>query len=194
MPTGIPKNGINKGQFKKGISASPKTLFRKGQKPWNTGMKMSSEHNEKLSKAHIGQIDANKGKKFAFKERPNAKGKIISIETRKKISEAHKGEKSYLWKGGITPKNEKIRHSLEMTMWRKGCFERDNFTCQKYGVRTGGLNVHHINNFAYFPELRTSIENGITLSEKAHDEFHKKYGFRNNTRGQLEEFLQKTNE
>jgi hypothetical protein len=45
------------------------------------------------------------------------------------------------------------------------------------------------NNFAEFPELRTSIENGITLSEKAHKEFHKKYGFRNNTKEQLQEFL-----
>ena len=38
-------------------------------------------------------------------------------------------------------------------------------------------------------QKRTAIENGITLSLKAHREFHKKYGFRNNTKEQLEEFL-----
>ena len=93
------------------------------------------------------------------------------------------------WKGGITPENRKIRTSLEIKLWRKACLERDNFTCQKTGQIGGKLVVHHINNFADFPELRTSIENGITLSKEVHIEFHKKYGKRNNTFEQLSEFL-----
>jgi len=36
---------------------------------------------------------------------------------------------------------------------------------------------------------KARIDNGITLSEKAHREFHKKYGIKNNTNEQLEEFL-----
>src|SRR3990167_7312984 len=56
--------------------------------------------------------------------------------------------------------------------------------------RTGGkLIVHHIHNFAYYPELRTSIENGITLTAETHRVFHKKYGYKNNTKEQLDEFL-----
>jgi len=51
------------------------------------------------------------------------------------------------------------------------------------------LRAHHINNFAEFSELRFAIDNGITLSEKAHIEFHKKYGFKNNTKEQLYEFI-----
>ena len=42
---------------------------------------------------------------------------------------------------------------------------------------------------ADFPELKFAIDNGITLSKKAHDEFHKLYGKNNNTREQLVEFL-----
>ena len=102
----------------------------------------------------------------------------------------NRGENSYLWKGGITPINEKIRQSYEYKFWHKSCFVRDNFTCQKTGQIGGRLVVHHINNFSDFPELRMALENGITLSEKAHIEFHKKYGRKNNTREQIEEFLQ----
>ena len=101
----------------------------------------------------------------------------------------HKGEKAYQWKGGITPENIKIRTSIESQLWRKTIFAHDNFTCQKYGIRGRKLHAHHINNFADFPELRFAIDNGITLSDKAHIEFHKKYGKKNNTREQLDDFL-----
>jgi hypothetical protein len=100
-----------------------------------------------------------------------------------------KGEKSPSWKGGITPENSKIRTSTEYLLWRKAIFIRDNFICQKYKIRGGDLHVHHINNFADFPEIRLAIDNGVTLSKKAHKEFHKKYGYKNNTKEQLEEFL-----
>ena len=81
-----------------------------------------------------------------------------------------------------------------MKLWKKSVFERDDYTCQKYGTKSGNgkavkLAAHHIKNFAQYIELRTSIENGITLSEKAHKEFHRKYGIKNNTREQLLEFL-----
>jgi len=37
--------------------------------------------------------------------------------------------------------------------------------------------------------LRFAIDNGITLSEQSHKEFHKIYGKENNTKKQLKEFL-----
>jgi hypothetical protein len=56
-------------------------------------------------------------------------------------------------------------------------------------IKGGKLHPHHIQNFAKFPELRFAIDNGITLSDKAHWEFHKKYGKHNNNREQMKEFL-----
>jgi 5-methylcytosine-specific restriction endonuclease McrA len=76
-----------------------------------------------------------------------------------------------------------------MKLWRKSVFTRDNFTCQKCYLKGIYLIAHHINNFVDFIELRLAIDNGITFCKKCHLEFHKKYGFKNNTKGQLEEFL-----
>ena len=87
------------------------------------------------------------------------------------------------------PENMKIRMSVEFRLWREAVFARDNWTCQKTKIKGGKLHAHHIQNFAQFPELRTSIDNGITLSKEAHRGFHKRYGNKNNTKEQLEEFL-----
>jgi len=38
-------------------------------------------------------------------------------------------------------------------------------------------------------ELRLELGNGITLSEKAHKEFHSKYGVKRNSVEQISEFL-----
>jgi len=102
------------------------------------------------------------------------------------------GKNHYNWKGGISTERDKLRHQYSMFLWRKSVLERDNFTCQKYGIKKGKLCVHHINNFSEFPELRTSIDNGITLSEKAHKEFHHIYGNKNNTLEQIYDFFKAT--
>ena len=103
--------------------------------------------------------------------------KRIGIErtakTRKKLSKMKRGAKCNFWKGGISKQNEKMRKGIEFRLWREAVFARDNFTCQKYGIKGGELHPHHIQNFAQYPELRFAIDNGITLSEKAHKEFHK---------------------
>lgn len=96
------------------------------------------------------------------------------------------------WKAkdtGYTSENKKLRMNKKWRDWRKAVFTKDNWTCQKYKIKSGRLHPHHIQNFAEFPELRFEIDNGITLSEKAHKEFHKIYGYKNNTKEQLEEFL-----
>jgi hypothetical protein len=102
---------------------------------------------------------------------------------------ARKGSDHPFWKGGITPELLKIRGSIEYELWRNSVYARDNWTCQKYKIKGGVLNAHHILNFKSHPDLRLAIDNGITLSKRAHNEFHIKYGNNKNTREQLEEFL-----
>ena len=183
----------------------------------NTGIKFSDDHKKKISEAHKGmkkpwakppvmrgEKNPMFGKPMPESRRLNVikantgripwnKGKKMTDKLRKELSLAHigkmKGDKNPSWKGGISTENDKLRHSLEIKLWKRVVMERDNFTDQKTGIKGGKLVVHHIRNFSGCPELRTSIENGITLSEKSHKEFHKKYGRRNNTREQLNEFL-----
>ena len=101
-----------------------------------------------------------------------------------------KGELSPHWKGGITNASHKVRTSFEYKEWRKLVFERDNYTCQKCGKRGKKLNAHHIESFNNNPDKRILIDNGITLCQTCHKNFHHQYGYISNTQKQLTNFLQ----
>ena len=174
---------IRKGKYQLG------TGFRKGHKSGMTNKHHSEETKKKISKARMGR----KLSKEHIKKLSNArKGKVPWNKGKPYLQ--IRGEKNHLWKGGITPENVKIRMSIEMRLWREAVFARDNWTCQKCKIKSGVgetvyLHSHHIQNFAQYPELRFAIDNGITFCKKCHKEFHSIYGRKNNTREQLEEFL-----
>ncbi len=156
--------------------------------------KRTESHKKRLSESHKGKKRPPRSKdwgKKISKALTGRKRKPFSEKHRRNIAKTHKGAKSNFWKGGITPKHLVIRASIEHRLWRESVFARDNWTCQKYGTRGRELHPHHIKNFAEYPELRFAIDNGITLSKKAHDGFHKIYGKKNNTKEQLEKFLGK---
>lgn len=163
-------------------SVSCMDIFRKG-KPF--------KHSKQFKKGHI---PANKGKKDPISaERMRLNNPMKRLEVKLKSSDSHRGknmgELHHNWKGGVSRESDKIRHSIEGNLWRQSIFARDNFTDQKTGIRGGDLVAHHILNFSSHPELRFALDNGITFSKKSHDEFHKIYGKKNNTKEQLLEFL-----
>lgn len=170
MPTGVYKHQPCSEESKKQISIS------------KTGKKrspFSDETKKKMSEAKMG----------------NTKwlGKKHSEETKEKMRISgkgkNKGEKCHFWKGGITPANTLIRNGTEYDIWRNDVFVKNEYIDQKTGQVGGKLVAHHILNFSSYPELRFDVSNGITLSKESHEQFHKIYGKRNNTREQLEEFL-----
>lgn len=106
-----------------------------------TGVYKRTEENIKKMR---GKIPWNKGKKMSLEMRKKfseaQKGKKygpMSEEHKRKISIFRtgrprpeiRGSKCYKWKGGITPINKALRGSLEYKLWRKSVFERDNYTC-----------------------------------------------------------------
>jgi 5-methylcytosine-specific restriction endonuclease McrA len=123
------------------------------------------------------------GKKLNKKVRSDAKYRFCSHKCAGKAwaklatqVRDFQGEKNPAWRGGITPENHKLRNTIEYDLWRNAVFARDNWTCQKCGIRGHVLHSHHIKPFARFPEFRTSIENGLTVCNSCHRKIHKKYG------------------
>ncbi len=122
------------------------------------GMKHSPETLEKLRQASLGR-------KFGPR----------SPEVRQRISASHSGKprpnaqgsKSPHWRGGATPENDRVRHSLEYKQWRTQVFQRDDYTCQACGC-SGNMQADHELPFAYFPQLRFELLNGRTLCVECH--------------------------
>ncbi|MDM0587667.1 HNH endonuclease [Clostridium perfringens] len=72
--------------------------------------------------------------------------------------------------------------------WRNLIFEKYNYTCQCCNKQGGTLAAHHLDGYNKFKEKRTDINNGTLLCSNCHKEFHKIYGYGNNTLEQFKEF------
>lgn len=78
----------------------------------------------------------------------------------------------------------------EYSKWRNSVFERDNYRCMKCGDSQGGnLVAHHLDGYGWCIEKRTDIDNGVTLCEQCHTDFHSKYGYGNNTKSEYDEWV-----
>lgn len=82
------------------------------------------------------------------------------------------------------------RNRTASKTWRKAVYERDGFNCVACGHHGGDLNAHHLAAYDNNPELRFSVENGVTLCPTCHIKFHSTYGFGGNTPEQFREWLE----
>lgn len=80
-------------------------------------------------------------------------------------------------------------YNNNMKIWRNKIYKRDNYICQCCGnTKSGIFNAHHLNSWNWCKDKRFDVDNGITLCEDCHKEFHHIYGYGNNTKEQYEEF------
>lgn len=128
-----------------------KTKFPKGLVPWNKGIKGKDSYAFGNTYALGNKLSAESKRKIGLNGfHYGMLGKKHSLETRKKMSEAHKGEKAPNWQGGRTALNWAIRGSYVYRDLVKKILKRDNYTCQNLscGERGGVLHVNHKTPFA----------------------------------------------
>lgn len=95
------------------------------------------------------------------------------------------------WRDDLTDEERlNRRDNAKSVKWRAQVYERDRFTCRACDDADGGnLNAHHIESYNSNRALRWEVSNGVTLCETCHLDFHKRFGYGNNTAAQLAEFL-----
>lgn len=187
-------------EHRKKISQNLKDQWAQGKRiSGMLGKKHSDESKSKVSKKMMGNkncVGLKQTKEHIEKrailrrgKKGNRLGSKHSIETRKQMSESHKKERAYNYKGDESSNKQRANCSMEYRLWREKVFKRDNWTCQKCKKRGIELHPHHIYNFFKYIDLRFVMDNGITLCKDCHIFFHNKYGRINNNRKQLNNFL-----
>lgn len=78
------------------------------------------------------------------------------------------------WRGGLFSDEIAQRRTIRYKEWRNSVFSRDGFVCRICGQYGGHLNAHHIKPFSKFPDLRTTVSNGITLCYECHRKVHRR--------------------
>ncbi|MGL4655704.1 MAG: hypothetical protein ACRCWM_07465 [Sarcina sp.] len=109
--------------------------------------------------------------------------------------EKFSGEKNHFYKPELTEeeRNDDCRRAMVKgyATFRTKCYNRDNYTCRVSGkVSTGDILVHHLDGYNWCVENRTNPNNGITLCEEVHKDFHRLYGKGDNTKEQFLEFVE----
>lgn len=125
---------------KKGMRVSPKTEFKKGQKSWNAGLKLSDEQKSRLN---LSGLEKGRG------VRGEDNYRWIKDRSKLVFGRGRITCKYYKWVREVT-----IRDGKMCRMMNKDC--------------KGRLEIHHILNWKDYPELRYDINNGITLCHFHH--------------------------
>jgi len=153
------------------LSLSHKAFYANGGKHPMLGKRHSEETKNRWSILRKGIEPINKGKKGLWKPTKEQKekhrmkllGHKTSLETKRKISESQKKEKSYWWRGGLT--NEPYPVDWGQTL-RRSIRERDHYTCQICNFPQGDRahDVHHID----YHKKNCDPKNLITLCHSCH--------------------------
>ena len=115
-------------------------------------------------------------------------------EYKKKQRISKTGERNGMWNPNLTEEDRMhTRNYRDYKEFKDGVLKRDGYTCIRcQSKRVDDLVVHHINGYHWDEGSRTEIDNGATLCEKCHKEFHSIYGYGNNDLFQFAQFMDLT--
>lgn len=92
-------------------------------------------------------------------------GKKASDETKKKMSDARRGDKHYNWQGGKSLEPYDANFNARLKEFIRDLFDRKCYLCDKNEVENGNkLDVHHIN----YDKLDVRVLNLISLCHRCH--------------------------
>lgn len=107
------------------------------------------------------------------------------------LMKSRKGKNSPSYNFSITDEDRILKRTLnrdKLNSWRKNIFKRDDYKCVICG-QNGYLHAHHLDGYHWCKDKRYDLNNGVTLCKEHHYTFHKKYGYKNNTKEQFEDYL-----
>lgn len=127
------------------------------------GRKRTPEHQAKLNAAQTGRPKSPETRAKISATLTGRAGAPHQQPARAAISAAQRER----WKEVRSPLS---RTSYEYRAWRVAVLERDGWQCRKCGASKRGrtLHAHHIRSFKDHPELRFSVDNGLTLCASCH--------------------------
>ena len=94
--------------------------------------------------------------------------------------ENNKGKNHPNWNHDLTKEDRENsyqrNHIPDNLLWVKAVYDRDNYTCQCCNVKGYNLNAHHIDSWSKHKSDRFNIDNGVTLCQTCHNDYHKIWG------------------
>jgi hypothetical protein len=186
---GCLRTELRRERFKKlflGVKRSRETrrkmsLAQMGNKKW-LGKKHTDEERRKIGLGNIGKIVSEESRK---KLSEALKGNVWTLERRLEWSKRKKGEGNNNWKGGITEERKAVRSGWRYRLWSEKVRRRDG-KCQDCGSKEN-LHAHHKERFLVNIERQYDVDNGITLCASCHYKYHQGDGAYSHGKINLEE-------
>ena len=190
------KNGPNITRWMKKLEVPTRDRSSAVALQWKENPTRVTEHTQRMKRMWVKDTDnriRNKIIKVMQSEEYKEKQRISKMGERNGMY-GMTGANSPRWNHELTEEDRlHSRKYPEYERWRRAVYERDDYTCQKCKSRRGGdLVAHHINGYHWDKVSRTELDNGVTLCERCHLEFHSIYGYGDNDLFQFAQFMDLT--
>lgn len=92
------------------------------------------------------------------------------------------------WRGIYEEERNRMFNGTKYQSWKRRVKNRDKHACVCCLKKDVVFDIHHKDSYSWCKERRFDDTNGVTLCKDCHIKFHSRYGQKNNTEVQFEEF------